>query len=51
MKYHDEILQPSLRLSTHIMEGRVKILEIYPKSEEIITFYPQFSAFADFIQH
>ena len=24
------------------MEGRIKILEIYPKSEEIISFYPYF---------
>ena len=43
LKYPQEILQPLLHLSVHIMEGRVKILEIYPKSEEIISFYPQFS--------
>ena len=40
LKYRDEILKPPLRLSTYIMEGRVKILETYPKSEEIISFYP-----------
>ena len=44
VKYCDEILQLSLRLPTHIMEGRVKILETYPKSEEIISFYPIFSS-------
>ena len=37
-----------LRLSAHIMAGRVKILEIYLKSEEIISFYPYFHPFADF---
>ena len=51
MKYRDEMLQLPLHLSTHIMEGRVKILETYPKSEEIISFYPNFHAFADFIQY
>ena len=30
-------------MSAHIMEGRVKILETYSKSEEIISFSPQFS--------
>ena len=25
---------------THTMEGRVKILETYPKYKEIISFYP-----------
>ena len=43
MKYCDEILQPPLRLLIHIMEERVKILETYSKSEEIIRFYPKFS--------
>ena len=43
LKYYDEILQPPLCLSAHIMEVRVKILETYPKSEEIRSFYPQFS--------
>ena len=33
------------------MEGRVKILETYPKSEEIKAFLPNFHAFADFIQY
>ena len=32
-----------LHLSVHIMEGRVKILEACPKSEEIIRFHCQFS--------
>ena len=27
------------------MNGRVKILEIYPKSEEIMSFYPKFLCF------
>ena len=35
-------------MQTHIMEGRVKVLETYPKCEEIIRFYPNFFAFADF---
>ena len=42
MKYCDEILQLPLRLSAHIMEGKVKMLETYPKSEEIISFCPIF---------
>ena len=37
MKYCDEILQMPLHLSTHIMEGRVKILETY-QYEEIIKY-------------
>ena len=37
-KYRDEIVKRSLRLSAYLMEGRVKILEEYPKSEEIISF-------------
>ena len=44
LKYRNEILQPPLRFSAHIMEGRVKILETYPKSEEIISFYSIFSS-------
>ena len=43
MKYRAEIIYPSLCLPTHIMEASVKILEIYPKSGEIMSFYPQFS--------
>ena len=39
MKYSDEILQLPLRLSTHVMDERVKILEAYRKSEEIRSFY------------
>ena len=39
LKYCEEILKTPLRLLIHIMEGRVKILEKYPKSEEIISFF------------
>ena len=39
MEHCDEILQPPLHLRTHLMGGRVNILETYPKSEEIISFY------------
>ena len=42
MKHRDEILQPPLHLSAHIMEGKPKILGTNPKSEEIISFYPIF---------
>ena len=38
LKYCDEILKLALCLSSHIIEGRVKILETYPKSEEITHF-------------
>ena len=34
MKYSDEISKVPLHLPAHIMEGRVKILEIHPKSEK-----------------
>ena len=40
MTYCDEILKLPLRWPICIMEGRVRILETYPKSEEIISFYP-----------
>ena len=40
LKHCDEILKLPLHLSTHIMQGRVKILETYPKSEEVINCYP-----------
>ena len=40
LKYRDEILKLPLHFPTYIMEGRVKILETYLKSEEIICFYP-----------
>ena len=43
LKYRDEILKPPFRLSAHIMEGRLNILQTYPKSEEIISFYSEFS--------
>ena len=49
MKYCDKNLKPPLLLSTHIMGGRVKILETYSKSEEILSFYPIFHAFTDFV--
>ena len=50
IKYHDKILKTPLRLPTHMMEERVKMLEAYPTSEEIVSFYPIcFCAFADFI--
>ena len=42
MKYCDEILQLPLPLSAHIMKEKLKILKIYPKSKEIISFYPIF---------
>ena len=40
MKYCDKVLQPPLCLSKHIIEERVKILEMWPKSEETINFFP-----------
>ena len=43
LKYCDEILQRPLHLPTHVMEGIVKILETYPKSEEAISIYHKFS--------
>ena len=43
LKNYDDILKLPLSLPTHIMEGIVKILETYPKSEEIISFYSIFS--------
>ena len=43
LKYRDEILELPLRLSTNIMEGRVKLLET--------RFIPNFNEFADFIQY
>ena len=45
LKYYDEILKLPLRLPAHIMEGRVKILETYPKSEEMISFCTIFLCF------
>ena len=42
--YSDEILKPSLRLPTNIVEGIVNILETCPKFKEIFHFHP----FADF---
>ena len=38
MKYRDEILQPPLCLSTHKMEEKLKILEIYAKYKEMMSF-------------
>ena len=49
MKYSDKILQPLLCLSTHIIKGKLKILETYPKSEEIAHFYPIFLTFVAFL--
>ena len=34
MKHRDKILQPKLRLSAHIMKGKLKILGANPKSGE-----------------
>ena len=48
MKYHEETLQLALSLSTHKMEGKLKMLEMYPKSEKNIGFYPIFFCIADF---
>ena len=42
LESRDENLQLLLCLSTHIMEGRLKISETYQTSEEIISFYRQF---------
>ena len=40
LKYHDEIWKPPLSLSTHIMEGRVKILETYQNLKKLYAFIP-----------
>ena len=48
MKYRDKILKPRLRLSTHIPEGKIKILETCPKSEEIISINPNNDIFKYF---
>ena len=37
LKHYDEILQLPLHLCTLIMEGRVKIVETYLKSEELLS--------------
>ena len=50
VKYCDKILKPPPCLLTHIMDGRVKVLETYPKSEEIISFYPIFSSIYRLLQ-
>ena len=42
LKFHEETLQSSSWLSTHIIEGKHKIWETIPKSEEIAQFYPRF---------
>ena len=47
-RYFDVILKLSIHLSTHIMEGKLKVMVTYPKSEEIMIFIPYFCAFADF---
>ena len=48
MKYPDQILQPPLHLSAHIMEVTLEILEINKKSEEITHFYLIFGVLMDF---
>ena len=48
MKYCDEILQWPLCLSTHIIKGKLKILETNLEPEEITNFYPIFCTFEDF---
>ena len=35
LKHRDEILKQPLRLQTHIMEGRVKILETYKNLKKL----------------
>ena len=50
VKYGDENLKPPLRLSAQIMEGRVKKLETYLKSEEILCFFPIFSSIYRLLQ-
>ena len=45
---HDEILQLQLRLSTHIIQGRLQIVDTTPQSEEILAFVPYFVFLADF---
>ena len=40
MKYHDETFQPPPQLSTHIIEGKLKIVDTSDQSKEIISFYP-----------
>ena len=44
----DEVLEPTIRLSTHITSGKLKILETNPKSEEVANFYPIFWIFVNF---
>ena len=39
LKYLDDILKLPSHLSTYIIEGKLEILETYPKSEEIVHFY------------
>ena len=48
LTYCDEILQPPLCMSAHIMEGKLKTLETNQKSEEILHFYLIFCVFMDF---
>ena len=49
LKYCDDIIQPPLHLSTHIMEARVRILETYKNSEEI-SFYHIFLCICRLLQ-
>ena len=48
MNYCDKILQPPLRLSAYVMEGKLKILGDYPKSGEMSFYFIFFVHFADF---
>ena len=52
IKYRDDILQPPLRLSPHIMEGKLEILGTNPKSGKNSKLLSNiFVHFADFIQY
>ena len=44
---YNTLLSQSL-LSTHIMEGKLKIMKTHQKSEEIVYIYLIFFAFGDF---
>ena len=48
MKCCDKILQQTIFLSAHILEGKIKLLETLKKSEEILHCYLIFSVFMDF---